>query len=160
MYIAWLLVCLSIFNMVLSLVFVSVYTMFWSCRWCLPPHLESCLSYLGSLFPSLRFGQFKSGFYWSHYQQYRRVSNSHRSSNWSCLPRCSQLGSLDGLTTCGLSSKPCLYHFESYASLPLPEGTLVREHNVVADSLANYILDWHIAHWWHENQTWFIVNKL
>ena len=35
-----------------------------------------------------------------------------------------------------------------------------REHNVVADSLANYILDWHIAHSWHENQTWFIVNKL
>ena len=35
-----------------------------------------------------------------------------------------------------------------------------REDNVVADSLENYILDWHIAHSWHENQTWFIVNKL
>ena len=35
-----------------------------------------------------------------------------------------------------------------------------REHNVVADALANYILDWHIAHSWHENQTWFAVNKL
>ena len=34
-----------------------------------------------------------------------------------------------------------------------------REHNVVADSLANYILDWHISHSWHWNQTWFIVNK-
>ena len=34
-----------------------------------------------------------------------------------------------------------------------------REHNVVADSLSNYILDWHIAHSWHWNQTWYIVNK-
>ena len=29
----------------------------------------------------------------------------------------------------------------SYRNIP-------REHNVVADSLANYILDWHIAHSW------------
>ena len=35
-----------------------------------------------------------------------------------------------------------------------------REHNAVAESLANYILDWHISHSWHENQTWFTVNKL
>ena len=34
-----------------------------------------------------------------------------------------------------------------------------REHNVVVDSLANYILDWNMARSWHENQTWFIVNK-
>ena len=34
------------------------------------------------------------------------------------------------------------------------------EHNAVANSLANYILDWHIAHSWHENKTWFTVNKL
>ena len=35
-----------------------------------------------------------------------------------------------------------------------------REHNVVADSLVNYILDWHISHSWHWNQTWSIVNKI
>ena len=35
-----------------------------------------------------------------------------------------------------------------------------REHNVVANSLVNYILNWHIAHSWRENQTWFTVNKL
>ena len=34
-----------------------------------------------------------------------------------------------------------------------------REHNVVADSLANYIPDWNISHPWHWNQTWSIVNK-
>ena len=34
-----------------------------------------------------------------------------------------------------------------------------REHNVVVDSLANYILYWHITHSWHWNQTWSIVNK-
>ena len=125
----------SIFNMVLSLVFVSVYTMFWLCRangflwlrwWCLLPHLESCLRFLGSLLPNLRFGQFRGGLYWYCYQQYRQVSSSHRSSDWSFLPRCLQFGSIDGLTTSGLSSKPCLYHYEPRAS-PLPEGTLVRK---------------------------------
>ena len=34
-----------------------------------------------------------------------------------------------------------------------------REHNVFADSLANYILYWHISHSWHWNQTWYFVNK-
>ena len=109
----------SIFKMVLSLVSASIYTMFWSCRvdgflqlrwWCFLPHLEYFLSCLGPLFPGWRFGQFRSGLYWSRYQQYCWVSSIHRSFDWSCLPRCSQFGSLDGLTTRGLSSKPCLHH--------------------------------------------------
>ena len=182
MYIAWILACLSIFNMVLSLVSASVYTMFWSCRedgflwlrwWFLLPHLESCLSCLGSLFPSLWFGQFRSGVYWSCYKKHRQVSNSHRSSDWSYLPRCLQFGSIDGLTTHGFSSKPCLHHYKScllclfwrVRFLEISFETITyrhipREHNVVAKSLANHILDWLVPHSWHENKTWFIVIKL
>ena len=47
---------------------------------------------------------------------------------------------------------PVLLHlFQKVRLLEISFGTITyrhipREHNVVANSLANYILDWHIAH--------------
>jgi len=182
MYITWILVCLSIFNMVLSLVSVSIYTMFWSYRadgflrlrwWHLQPHLESCLSCLGSLFPS--YNLVSSG------AVCIGPATNNIAEYWAVIGILTEAASQDvrnlvvlmdsQLMVCHLNHvytirNPVLLRLFRRVRLlersfeTITYSHIPREHNLVAESLANYILDWHISHSWHENQTWFIVNKL
>ena len=62
---------------------------------------------------------------------------------------------------CTIRNLVLLHLFRRVRLLERSFGTITyrhipKEHNVVVDSLANYILDWHIAHSWHWNQTWSI----
>ena len=173
MYITWILFCLSIFNMVLILVSISIYTMFWSCRadgflrlrwWCLLPHLQSCLSCLGSLFPSLRL--VSSRVFWigpatNNIAKYRTVigllieAASQDVHNLVVL--------MDSqLVVCHLNhvytirNPVFLRLFKRVRLLERSFETITyrhipRKHNVVANSLTNYILYWHISHSWHES---------
>ena len=176
------LVCLSIFNMVLSLVSVSVYNMFWSCGadgflwlrwWCFPPHLESFLSYLGSLFPAddlASSGAVCIGAATNNIVEYRVViglltkATSQDVRNLVVLMD-SQLVVFHLKHIYTIINHVVLrlfrrVHFLKRSFETITYRHIPREHNVITESLVNYILDWHIVHSWHENQTCFIVNKL
>ena len=154
---------------------VSIYTMFWSCRadgflrlhwWCFPPHLESCLS----CYDLVSSGVVCIGLSTKNIVEYQVVigflteAASQDVRNLVVLMD-SQLMvfHLNHVYTIRNPILLCLFRrvrllersFETITYRHIP-----REHNVVADSLANYILDWHISHSWHENKTRLIVNKL
>lgn len=129
------------------------------CGWCQSSHMAHCIRCLGHLHTWVGIVLFRGSFSWYCHEQYCKVHVRNFTSHWSVIKGHLQSGGQVRLSACcyaidkSLSRRNLilLHHYLRVRFLERQFEVITYEHiprefNTIADSLANYVLDWHLSH--------------